>query len=79
MILPSAWQQTTTFSSVNVIGDVDPQGKSTFRNSKNKGPIVNGEWKSSLTTGYKYVTPNITSGSNIQKKKGSFGFFGGFC
>ena len=36
MILPSAWQQTTTFSSVNVIGDVDPQGKSTFRNSKNK-------------------------------------------
>ena len=52
------------------IGEIQP---TTFRNSKNKGPIVNGEWKSSFTTGYKYVTPNITSGSNIQKKKGSFG------
>jgi hypothetical protein len=36
MILPSTWQQTFTVSSVRVIGDVDPKGKSTFRNSKNR-------------------------------------------
>lgn len=36
MILPSTWQQTFTIASVRVIGDVNPKGQSTFRNSKNK-------------------------------------------
>ena len=36
MILPSKWQQTFTLASSRVIGDVDPKGKSTFRNNKNK-------------------------------------------
>ena len=36
MILPSKWQQTVTLASTSVIGDVDPNGNSTFRNSKNK-------------------------------------------
>lgn len=36
MILPSKWQETLTVATTSVIGDVDPQGKSTFRNSRNK-------------------------------------------
>jgi hypothetical protein len=36
MILPSTWQQTMTLGTNSVIGDVDPQGNSTFRNAKNK-------------------------------------------
>ena len=36
MILPSSWQQTFTLASSRVIGDVNPQGQSTFRNSKNR-------------------------------------------
>lgn len=36
MILPSSWQQTLTVASNRVIGDVDPKGSSTFRNSKNR-------------------------------------------
>lgn len=36
MILPSSWQQTLTVASNRIIGDVDPDGSSTFRNSKNR-------------------------------------------
>lgn len=36
MILPARWQQTFTVASSRVIGDVNPQGSSTFRNKENK-------------------------------------------
>ncbi len=39
MILPSKWQQTLTMASSRVIGDVDPEGRSVFRNNKNKESI----------------------------------------
>lgn len=43
MILPAKWQQTITMSQIRVIGDVDAQGNSVFRNNNNKETISFGK------------------------------------
>lgn len=57
MMMPSKWQQTFTFASSRVIGDVDTKGKSIFRNSSNKDTTnfarmdLSYQWKDSYQTG----------------------------